>query len=107
VTGDMRDMPFDDGEFGAIVSLGAVEHSGEGPMCSLHEFRRVLRPGGIAIITVPFLGPVRKWSRFVNAPRMAFSHNVWLRHLLGKSDGGSKTINEARREAIAATQLTS
>jgi SAM-dependent methyltransferase len=53
--GDMRDMPFDDGEFGAIVSLGAVDHTPEGPMGSLKEYYRVLRQGGIAIISVPYL----------------------------------------------------
>ena len=67
VPGDMRHMPFDDHAFGAIVSLGAVEHDVEGPVAALTEYLRVLRPGGIAIITVPHLGPVRRVNRGVKA----------------------------------------
>ena len=65
VPGDMRKMPFDDSSFGSIVSLGAVEHDAEGPMSALKEYLRVLRPGGIAIVTVPHLGPVRRVNRWV------------------------------------------
>lgn len=67
VQGDMRAMPFPTASFGAIVSLGAIEHTPEGPAGSLSEYRRVLRPDGIAIITVPFLSPVRRLRRIVAA----------------------------------------
>lgn len=67
VSGDMRAMPFKDNSFGSIISLGAIEHSVEGPLASLREYHRVLRPGGVAVITVPFLGPARRLSRAVKA----------------------------------------
>ena len=67
VSGDMRKMPFDDALFGSIVSLGAVEHDAEGPALALKEYLRVLRPGGIAIVTVPHLGPVRRANRWAKA----------------------------------------
>ena len=94
----MRDMPFEDGEFGAIVSLGAVEHSPEGPMRSLREYQRVLRPGGIAIITVPYLGPIRKALRTINAPITALKRSRWLRQLLGKPLV-SQTSDQARKDS--------
>jgi SAM-dependent methyltransferase len=65
VAGDMRKMPFGEASFGSIVSLGAIEHDAEGPSVALKEYLRVLRPGGIAIVTVPHLGPVRKLNRWV------------------------------------------
>ncbi len=67
VAGDMRAMPFGDNSFGAIVSLGSVEHDIHGPSDALREYRRVLRPGGIAVITVPYLGPVRKMRRLAES----------------------------------------
>jgi SAM-dependent methyltransferase len=65
VCGDMRAMPFKDGEFGSVLSLGAVEHAEEGPLPVLREYRRVLRPAGVAIITVPHLGLVRRMKRII------------------------------------------
>lgn len=65
VAGDMRAMPFEDESFGSIVSLGSVEHAEEGPLAALREYRRVLRPGGVAIITVPYLSPARRVMRMI------------------------------------------
>jgi len=100
MSGDMRDMPFADNEFGSIVSLGAVEHSAEGPLRSLQEYRRVLRPGGIAIITVPYLSIMRRCNRFVTAPKNALVRNSTLRRLLGKTVGRRK-LGEARKEIMS------
>jgi len=67
VVGDMRALPFGAGAFGAVVSLGAVEHVAEGPLAALREYHRVLRPGGVASVTVPFLGPARRLARAAKA----------------------------------------
>lgn len=97
LAGDLRDMPFADGEFGAIVSLGAVEHSAEGPFRSIKEFYRVLRPGGIAIITVPYFGLVRRMRYIICKPVMLLSHISYVRDLFGKKNG-PKSIREAKKE---------
>jgi SAM-dependent methyltransferase len=50
--GDVRDLPFRDGSFDAIYSMGTIEHfdDTEGAVA---EMARVLKPGGRAIIGVP------------------------------------------------------
>jgi ubiquinone/menaquinone biosynthesis C-methylase UbiE len=57
---DIRALPFEDGSLDAIVSWGVIEHDEAGPGAALKEFRRVLRPGGIAIVTVPVDTPVAR-----------------------------------------------
>lgn len=98
--GDMREMPFDSGEFGAIVSLGAIEHSPEGPLRSLNEYYRVLKSGGIAIITVPYLGSVRRWVRFMGSLKATAKQNKLIRTIFGKVTG-ARSINEAKKEILA------
>ena len=103
VAGDMRNMPFDNEVFGAIVSLGAIEHSPEGPASSLKEYYRVLQQGGIGIITVPYLSPIRKIHRLLTSPLKALSRNSFLRQILGKrvGSGEGKTIDEVRSESLS------
>ena len=49
---DVRHLPFADGSFDAVYSMGTVEHFAETDH-ALAEIRRVLKPGGRAIIGVP------------------------------------------------------
>jgi len=99
--GDLRAMPFRNEEFGSVVSLGAIEHSIEGPMGSLLEFRRILMPEGIAIITVPFLGPIRNITRFLfNRPIRFFKRSKLLRSIFKKHTGG-RTIKEVNKNILS------
>jgi SAM-dependent methyltransferase len=82
--GDMRDMPLERASVGSIISLGAVEHSIEGPEASLREYGRVLRPGGQAVITVPFLGPLR---RIIWPVRRMIVESSLLRRALNRPRG--------------------
>jgi SAM-dependent methyltransferase len=51
--GDVRQLPFPDDTYDAIYSPGVCEHFEEGPVGVLAETRRVLRPGGIAVVSTP------------------------------------------------------
>lgn len=44
---------FPDHHFGAIISLGVVEHFEDGPQRAFTEVMRLLRPGGLFLVTVP------------------------------------------------------
>jgi len=51
--GNVTDIPYDDNSLSGYISLGVVEHFIEGPHKPIAEAQRVLRPGGISIITTP------------------------------------------------------
>ncbi len=54
VVGDVLNMPFSDGFFDTIISTQVLEHV-EKPWIMIKEINRVLKPGGVCILTVPFL----------------------------------------------------
>lgn len=58
--GDVTDLDVPDGTYSAYISLGVVEHRYEGPEPFLKEAYRILKPGGVALISVPTLHPIRK-----------------------------------------------
>jgi ubiquinone/menaquinone biosynthesis C-methylase UbiE len=53
IVGDVTSLPFADNELSGYLSFGVVEHFIDGPDVPLKEAFRVLKPGGIAIITTP------------------------------------------------------
>jgi SAM-dependent methyltransferase len=62
VVSDVRALPFTDGSFDAIYSMGTIEHFDE-TQEAVREIARVLKPGGRAVVGVPnrfdpFLRPV-------------------------------------------------
>lgn len=50
---DVRALPYAGNTFDACLSLGVLEHIEEGPQSGLAEAWRVLKPGGVLIITGP------------------------------------------------------
>jgi SAM-dependent methyltransferase len=87
VRADVRDLPFADAAFDQVLLVSTIEHVGadntvyglaaeadaEGRLEALRELRRVLRPGGSLLVTVPLGEPgdhgwfrqddVRGWTR--------------------------------------------
>ena len=56
---DVRSLPFRDGSFDAIYSMGTIEHFPDSET-ALREMHRVLRPGGRAVVGVP-----NRWDPFL------------------------------------------
>ena len=58
--GDALAIDCADNTYASYLSFGVVEHRQAGPEPFLTEAYRVLRPGGKLLITVPYLGPLRR-----------------------------------------------
>ena len=51
IAGDVADLPFEDNSVDLVLALDVVEHVPDAPV--LNEARRVLKPGGTLLVTVP------------------------------------------------------
>ena len=71
--GDISSMPFEDGQFDAVLSVGVIEHDPEGPEKMLQEMNRVLRPDGVMIIIVPIENVLRL---LVHRPLCAIRYSI-------------------------------
>jgi ubiquinone/menaquinone biosynthesis C-methylase UbiE len=59
VIGDALGLPFDNNYFDTVLSTEVLEHVPE-PQKMFHEIFRVLKPGGILILSTPLLWPIHE-----------------------------------------------
>ncbi len=52
--GDVHHLPFPDDCFGSYLSFGVLEHFEHGMLPALLEAHRVVKPGGVLILTIPY-----------------------------------------------------
>lgn len=68
LVGDIAGLPFDDNTFAHVVCSEVLDHAPD-PAAALKEMARVLRPGGLLLVTVPngrgmaFWDGLRAWAR--------------------------------------------
>lgn len=60
IAADASELPFRDGSLAGAISLGVVEHDPNGPNRMLAELARVLEPGGVLLLSVPFNNLLRR-----------------------------------------------
>lgn len=72
VVGDVRAIPFADGAVDRVYSMGTVEHFPETEL-AIREIRRVLAPGGVAVVGVP-----NRWDPFLRPLLVAVLYRLGL-----------------------------
>lgn len=83
ITGDLRAMPFEEGSVDAVLCTEVLEHC-EDPFQAMREIRRVLKPGGLLLVTSPFLWPWHGTHDYRDFWR--FTHQGWELLLAGWQD---------------------
>ena len=78
IEGDVEHLPFADGSFGTVLCTEVIEHIPD-PAAALAEYRRVLKPGGVLIGSVPARSMIWK-LRFLSStcPHSEPFHNEYL-----------------------------
>jgi SAM-dependent methyltransferase len=66
--GNVLSLQRDNDSVGTYMSVGVVEHFESGPEAALCEARRVLHPDGVALISVPYLNPIRRHHSMGSIP---------------------------------------
>jgi len=61
----VEDLPFPDGTFDLVTCLDVIEHTPD-DRATLAELRRVTRPGGLLVVTVPAYQALWSWHDVVN-----------------------------------------
>lgn len=84
--GDILNMPFEKNSFDVVLSYGVVEHFPIGLADPMRTIYDILRPGGIAIITVPSVNLIRKTGNLLERIISPFDprKNNYIRKLLKK-----------------------
>lgn len=79
---NIENMPFKESSFDAYLSFGVLEHFHEGPQAAINEAHRILKPGGIFIVMVPYMNMLLR----IKYPFMALKKNAFLRKVFGKDE---------------------
>jgi len=102
---DVTKTGYDANSFGGYVSLGVVEHFEDGPGEALAEAYRILKPGGIMILTVPINNLLRRLIYnnlrhiYVKVLKLKRKHIHFVEYRFNKSEI-VKYVQDAKFEII-------
>jgi ubiquinone/menaquinone biosynthesis C-methylase UbiE len=90
LTGDSENIPFDDNQFHIVTAIALVEYFPD-PTKALDEIARVLKPGGVAVITVPHKSCINFAIRDLLEPARNAFYPLYLR-LKGRGLSAMKDV---------------
>jgi SAM-dependent methyltransferase len=85
VCADLLQLPYPKESFDVVLSYGVIEHFPGGPDAPLKAMYDVLKPGGIAVITVPSFNFLRRWQyrlSFLDIRKINFIRKFFGKKLL-------------------------
>lgn len=92
--GDAMRVDAEDNTFDGYISLGVVEHREEGPEPFLTEACRILKPGGYAFISVPYINILRNLKQKMGFyPRENKSGKDFYQYAYSKPEFSKKLKN--------------
>ncbi|MBI5816650.1 MAG: class I SAM-dependent methyltransferase [Nitrospinae bacterium] len=94
IQGSMLDAPFASASMDAVVSIGCFHHTGNLRKC-LEETRRILKPGGVAVIMVYNQFSLRQWINWPGGNLRALARDFGV----GR---GPETASEDQKKAYDA-----
>ncbi|MCY3779645.1 MAG: methyltransferase domain-containing protein [Chloroflexi bacterium] len=62
--GDVHQLPYRDNCFGSYLSFGVLEHFEHGMLPALKEAYRVVKPGGVVVLTIPYPNLIYKLVQY-------------------------------------------
>lgn len=104
VAGDIRNTGFPDESFNAIFSWGVFEHFEDGQQSCIREAFRLLKPGGMLFVTVPYdnlrqalRGTLGGWkAETTQAPRRFYQYRLTAGELTRELTAGGFTVVDSR-----------
>ena len=99
---ELRGLAIADGVLSGYISLGVIEHDPDGPDAILVEAHRVLAPGGVLVVSVPYVNGVRRlaagWIRHRNREIAVLPERLLAR----RARGGARALRllGARRASV-------
>jgi ubiquinone/menaquinone biosynthesis C-methylase UbiE len=70
LAGDVHALPMPDNSLGAYLSFGVLEHFEQGMGPALAEAYRVLKPGGVLVLTIPYPNVVQRLAAWRRGSRL-------------------------------------
>lgn len=100
---DMGALPFPDGSFDCVYTMGTIEHVPD-PAMPIAEITRVLKPGGTAVVGVPHkLDPFLFWaaSGFLQAMgRYPYGYERWYTNRELRAQLEAQNLQVVQRDGI-------
>ncbi len=96
--GDVHALPYADNSFAAYLSFGVLEHFEAGMSQPLAEAFRVLKPGGVLVLTIPYPNVVNRlvaWRRKIARRHRAERRRLFREHLHPRQTGKQRSAASA------------